>query len=58
MSALGRQEDWEDSPEDYPQTRPYEWWHWHDDYGDAQPAPEWVAKLAASGALDPAPAKA
>jgi predicted dithiol-disulfide oxidoreductase (DUF899 family) len=32
ISALGRQETWEDSPEGYPQTPPYEWWHWHDDY--------------------------
>jgi predicted dithiol-disulfide oxidoreductase (DUF899 family) len=36
MSALGRQEQWEDSPEGYPQTPPYQWWHWHDDYGDTQ----------------------
>jgi predicted dithiol-disulfide oxidoreductase (DUF899 family) len=34
MTALGRQETWEDSPEGYPQTKPYEWWRWHDDYGD------------------------
>ena len=34
MTALGRQETWEDSPEGYPQTPPYEWWHWHDDYGE------------------------
>jgi predicted dithiol-disulfide oxidoreductase (DUF899 family) len=34
---LGRQEQWEDSPEGYPQTPPYEWWHWHDDYGRAEP---------------------
>lgn len=34
MTALGRQEQWEDSPEGYPQTRPYDWWHWHDEYGD------------------------
>ncbi|WP_240135354.1 DUF899 domain-containing protein [Streptomyces sp. MUM 178J] len=33
MTALGRQETWEDSPEGYPQTPPYEWWHWHDEYG-------------------------
>ena len=33
MSALGRQEEWEDSPEGYPQTPPYQWWHWHDAYG-------------------------
>ena len=35
MTALGRQELWEDSPEGYPQTKPYEWWNWHDEYGDA-----------------------
>ena len=27
MTALGRQEKWEDSPEGYPQTAPYEWWN-------------------------------
>lgn len=32
MTALGRQETWEDSPEGYPQTKPYEWWRWHDAY--------------------------
>lgn len=32
MTALGRQENWEDSPADYPQTAPYEWWNWHDEY--------------------------
>jgi predicted dithiol-disulfide oxidoreductase (DUF899 family) len=30
ITALGRQEAWEDSPEGYPQTPPYEWWIWHD----------------------------
>ena len=34
ITALGRQEDWEDSPEGYPQSAPYEWWHWHDEYPD------------------------
>jgi len=34
MTALGRQEDGEDSPEGYPQTPPYEWWNWHDEYGN------------------------
>jgi predicted dithiol-disulfide oxidoreductase (DUF899 family) len=34
MTALGRQEHWEDSPEGYPQTAPYAWWRWHDGYGD------------------------
>jgi predicted dithiol-disulfide oxidoreductase (DUF899 family) len=32
MTALGRQEEWEDSPEGYPQTPPYEWWNYHDAY--------------------------
>jgi predicted dithiol-disulfide oxidoreductase (DUF899 family) len=31
ITALGRQETWEDSPEGYPQTAPYEWWIWHDE---------------------------
>jgi predicted dithiol-disulfide oxidoreductase (DUF899 family) len=35
ITALGRQEEWEDSPEGYPQTAPYQWWHRHDEYGDA-----------------------
>jgi len=33
ITALGRQEEWEDSPEGYPQTRPYKWWRLHDEYG-------------------------
>jgi predicted dithiol-disulfide oxidoreductase (DUF899 family) len=37
MTALGRQETWEDSPERYPQTKPYEWWSWHDTYRETQP---------------------
>jgi predicted dithiol-disulfide oxidoreductase (DUF899 family) len=32
ITALGRQEQWEDSPEGYPQTPPYEWWNYHDAY--------------------------
>jgi predicted dithiol-disulfide oxidoreductase (DUF899 family) len=32
ITALGRQEDWEDSPEGYPQTAPYQWWNLHDEY--------------------------
>ena len=39
ITPLGRQEDWEDSPEGYPQTAPYTWWNWHDNYaagGDAR----------------------
>jgi len=36
ITALGRQEDWEDSPEGYPQTPPYKWWNWHDAYGKSR----------------------
>jgi len=32
LTALGRQEKWEDSPEGYPQTPPYGWWSYHDAY--------------------------
>ena len=34
ITPLGRQEEWEDSPKGYPQTSPYEWWRWHDEYGN------------------------
>jgi predicted dithiol-disulfide oxidoreductase (DUF899 family) len=44
MTALGRQEEWEDSPEGYPQTPAYEWWNWHDEYGDAKLAQGWLAQ--------------
>jgi predicted dithiol-disulfide oxidoreductase (DUF899 family) len=33
ITALGRQEEWEDSPEGYPQGPPYQWWNYHDAYG-------------------------
>jgi predicted dithiol-disulfide oxidoreductase (DUF899 family) len=43
LAALGRQEIWEDSPEGYPQSRPYKWWNWHDCYvPDAPPDPKWI----------------
>ncbi len=35
LTALGRQEEWEDSPEGYPQTAPYQWWKLHDQYDQA-----------------------
>jgi predicted dithiol-disulfide oxidoreductase (DUF899 family) len=35
ISALGRQEEWEDSPEGYPQTAPYGWWNYNDAYDEA-----------------------
>ncbi|MGB6601420.1 MAG: DUF899 domain-containing protein [Candidatus Cybelea sp.] len=49
ITPLGRQEKWEDSPEGYPQTEPYKWWNWHDNY-DAEPTtdPRW------SGVVDAA----
>ena len=31
ITALGRQDKWEASPKGYPQTKPYEWWIWHDE---------------------------
>jgi predicted dithiol-disulfide oxidoreductase (DUF899 family) len=37
VTALGRQEEWEDSPDGYPQTPPYKWWNWHDQYGKTKP---------------------
>jgi len=43
LTALGRQEKWEDSPEGYPQTEPYKWWNWHDEYASsASPDPQWA----------------
>jgi len=33
LTPLGRQEDWEDSPEGTRQTPPYKWWRRHDEYG-------------------------
>jgi predicted dithiol-disulfide oxidoreductase (DUF899 family) len=45
ITALGRQEEWEDSPEGYPQTPPYEWWDWHDEYSDAPPSQERLGQI-------------
>src|SRR5262245_46255168 len=43
ITPLGRQETWEDSPEGYPQTPPYKWWNWHDNYDtEASPNSKWV----------------
>jgi predicted dithiol-disulfide oxidoreductase (DUF899 family) len=33
ITPFGRQEEWEDSPEGFPQTPPYQWWRRHDEYG-------------------------
>jgi predicted dithiol-disulfide oxidoreductase (DUF899 family) len=35
ITALGHQEEWEDSPEGHPQTPTYQWWRRHDEYDDA-----------------------
>lgn len=44
MTALGRQEEWEDSPEGYPQEPRYKWWNWNESYvPNAAPDPKWVA---------------
>lgn len=51
ITALGRQESWEDSPAGYPQTPPYEWWNWHDEYTTAEPpASGWMDQI--TGAAD------
>ena len=39
LTPLGRQEDWEDSPEGWPQGPPYEWWRRHDEYEEDTSAP-------------------
>jgi predicted dithiol-disulfide oxidoreductase (DUF899 family) len=35
ITALGRQEEWEDSPEGYPQTPAYGWWNYNNAYPKA-----------------------
>ena len=43
ITALGRQENWENSPAGYPQSAPYKWWNWHDNYqAEASPNAKWV----------------
>jgi predicted dithiol-disulfide oxidoreductase (DUF899 family) len=43
MTALGRQEIWEDSPQGYPKDRPYKWWNWNESYvPSTAPDPKWV----------------
>jgi predicted dithiol-disulfide oxidoreductase (DUF899 family) len=36
VTPLGRQEEWEDSPEGRPQTPPYGWWRLHDEYDEGE----------------------
>jgi predicted dithiol-disulfide oxidoreductase (DUF899 family) len=47
ITAFGRQESWEDSPEGTPQTPPYGWWNLHDEYEEAT-----VFEAALSGAAN------
>lgn len=54
MTALGRQENWEDSPAGYPQSAPYEWWEWHDEYGQREPA-RWFGEPDPDNPDDPRP---
>lgn len=56
MTALGRQETWEDSPEGYPQSPPYEWWDWHDEYGQHEPS-RWFGEPDPEDRNDPRPAR-
>ncbi|MBV8440640.1 MAG: DUF899 domain-containing protein [Hyphomicrobiales bacterium] len=35
LTPLGRQEEWEDSPEAWAKTAPYQWWRRHDEYAGA-----------------------
>jgi predicted dithiol-disulfide oxidoreductase (DUF899 family) len=43
LTPLGRQEAWENSPEGYPQSPPYKWWNWHDNYeAETKPDARWV----------------
>jgi predicted dithiol-disulfide oxidoreductase (DUF899 family) len=32
VTPWGRQENWEDSPQGWPQSAPYQWWRRHDEY--------------------------
>jgi predicted dithiol-disulfide oxidoreductase (DUF899 family) len=43
ITPLGRQETWEDSPKGYPQSKPYQWWRWHDCYEtEGATDPRWL----------------
>lgn len=45
ITALGRQEEWEDSPAGYPQSEPYKWWNWHDQYGKDANDEKWSSVI-------------
>src|SRR6202040_2102258 len=45
-TVLGRQEEWDDAPEGYPETAPYKAWSWHDQFAaDASVDPRWTKVL-------------
>jgi predicted dithiol-disulfide oxidoreductase (DUF899 family) len=46
ITALGRQEEWEHSPDGYPQTPPYVWWNWHDEYDGSRQSRGWSDQIA------------
>ncbi|HEY2716299.1 MAG TPA: DUF899 domain-containing protein [Solirubrobacterales bacterium] len=48
VTALGRQETWEDSPQGYPQDEPYGWWNRHDEYDEPTVFEAALADAAAS----------
>jgi predicted dithiol-disulfide oxidoreductase (DUF899 family) len=49
LTPFGRQEDWEDSPEGWPQGPRYTWWRLHDRYAvDGIPAPSQTASSTAT----------
>lgn len=57
MTALGRQEEGEDSAPGRPQTKPCEWWCWHDEYGEREPA-RWFGDPDPDDPGDPRPPRA
>ena len=52
ITALGRQEKGEDSPEGYPQDDPYQWWVWHDEPSETQPDRPGLQQLRAAQASE------
>jgi predicted dithiol-disulfide oxidoreductase (DUF899 family) len=53
MTALGRQEEWEDSPDGYPQEPPYQWWRWNDAYSEADTPDGFKEQIARSPDAQP-----
>jgi predicted dithiol-disulfide oxidoreductase (DUF899 family) len=53
MTALGRQEEWEDSPAGYPQEPPYQWNRRHDEYDSPEGARAMAEQIARYRAANP-----